>query len=751
MSSFTKLEGSKDNNFLNQEKDDTSIYSDAFSNSLEITQLIQKELEKEKEKEKISKDKDLITKAENEPKNKNQVDSNMLPKNKINSENRRTSFISVDSTKSSLNIKKNCQNLKNIKVNIPNKYYMNNKYTLNNEKLLTPIDEKGRGTDGLILPVFSAENKKQNNTNQKEFFNIRESFGHNTNQFIFSPNININQNYFNFKNNINLNIKKNLITPKKENKLSDTKNENININIIINKKRKSHNAINNNNKEIKEKNIKKTSTFKLSPKNSFSKKHNSINSSLIQLEKIPKISEIKFKGINQDEIDLDFLKQKLRTIPSKLYKKSDNGERYLKNLIEIQNFYAENAPIWVMKLSKNYEYLALGTKNGTILIYNFFNYNSDDFDFVYTKKNICNYFKFISEKPYLVLDKHTKDIIDLSWSPFNFNLLLSASVDHYVILWDISKNNGDNIIKKFNHHEIITCLSFNPVNPNIFVTGCFDKFIRFFKIDENLITEEEDITDIDNDIENKDIKLNESKSTINVNFNNFNGINKLMSNNNNNSNIIDKKDEQKFEVLNYFNINEIITALEFFPDGSKLAIGTHKGKILIYKLLNNIRYDYCFYCRNKYGKFSSGKKITSIHFIDKIRALVTTSDSRIRLVSMDTGKMLYKYKGHQNLNSMIRSSTDLLNDVLISGSEDNFCYVWDLFNTNGKKVKNYGCEYFKSFSRENIYCSLIVPEICYTNYIKKIYKLTNKINIISIIINATDNGRLQVLLNVDEN
>ena len=106
MSSFTKLEGSKDNNSLNQEKDDTSIYSDAFSNSLEITQLIQKELEKEKEKEKISKDKDLITKSENEPKNKNQVDPNILPKNKINSENRRTSFLSIDSTKSSLYIKK---------------------------------------------------------------------------------------------------------------------------------------------------------------------------------------------------------------------------------------------------------------------------------------------------------------------------------------------------------------------------------------------------------------------------------------------------------------------------------------------------------------------------------------------------------------------------------------------------------------------------------------------------------------------
>ena len=748
MSSFSNLEDSKDNNSFNPENDKTSIYSDACSNSLEITQLIQKEREKEK-RENNSKNKNLIEKKENEPKNNNQIDSTILSNDNISIPNRKASITSINSTKSSLNIKKTFQNLKNIKVTIPNNYYFNNKYTSKNAQILTPIDEKGRGIDGLILPVFSAENKKQNNTTHKEFFNMRESSGHNSNKFIFSPNININQNYFNFKNHINLNIKKTLIPPKKEKKFSDSNNENININIVINKKSKNNNK--KINKEIKEKNIKKTSSFQLNPKDSFSQRHNSINSSLINFEKIKKISEIKFKDIKQDEIDLDFLKQKLRTIPTKIYKKSLNDERYLKNLIEVQNFYAETSPIWVMKLSKNYEYLALGTKKGTILIFSFLNYNSEDYDFVYSKRNICNYFKFISEKPFLILDKHTKDIIDLSWSPFNFNLLLSASVDHYVILWDISKNNGENIIKKFNHHEIITCLSFNPVNPNIFVTGCFDKFIRFFKIDENLITEEEDINEYDNTNDNNNIKLNESKSTINVNFNNFNGINKLTNNNNNSSNIINKKEDQKFEVLNYFNINEIITALEFFPDGNKLAIGTHKGKILVYKLTDNIRYDYCFYCRNKYGVFSRGKKITSIHFIDKIRALITTSDSRIRLVSMDTGKMLYKYKGHQNLNSMIRSSTDLLNDVLISGSEDNFCYVWDLFNSKEKEVKNYGCEYFKSFSRENIYCSLIVPEICYTNYIKKIYKLTNKINIISIIINATDNGRLQVLLNVDEN
>ena len=141
-------------------------------------------------------------------------------------------------------------------------------------------------------------------------------------------------------------------------------------------------------------------------------------------------------------------------------------------------------------MSKNYEYLATGGKNGSIKIFSFFNYNSDDFDFIYTKKNILNYFKFISEKPILNLNQHKKDIIDLSWSPYNFELLLSASVDNYVILWDISKTNGDNIIKKFNHNDVVTSVNFSPFEPNIFVTGCFDKFIRFFKIDDSVINKE---------------------------------------------------------------------------------------------------------------------------------------------------------------------------------------------------------------------------------------------------------------------
>lgn len=736
MTSFPSNYDELNNNSNNPDNEEASIYSDCCSNSLELENFIKK-------KEEIQKS--LIEKKINELKNLKQNDSNSFSLSDINNQSKKGSNFSFNSTNSTLYIKKNCKNLQKINVNIPRKSYFNNKYTTNTSNLLSPIEEKGNGID-LLLPVFSAENKKQQMSSElKDFHFIRQSLEQKNTKFIFSPNININQNYFNFKNNINLNIKKKVFSSTKEKNKKESNNENnkdININVFIDTKRsKNKNSVEKSFKEKKKNKV--TSSFILDDS---MKKHNSINSSLeikkfLKFDKITKISEIEFNGINKDEIDLNFLKQKLRTIPVKSYKKTSK-EKYIKNLVEVQNFFVEKSPVWVMKMSKNYEYLATGGKNGSIKIFSFFNYNSDDFDFIYTKKNILNYFKFISEKPILNLNQHKKDIIDLSWSPYNFELLLSASVDNYVILWDISKTNGDNIIKKFNHNDIVTSVNFSPFEPNIFVTGCFDKFIRFFKIDDSVINKDENINNT---------KLNESKSTINVNFNHFNNNvkNKISFDA---TNIIDENDiDNKFDMPYYFNIKEIITTVEFFPDGGKLAIGTHNGKIIVYNINNDIHYDYSFNCRNKLGKFSSGKKVTNINFIDKYRALITTSDSRIRLMNMNNGKIIHKYKGHQNLNSMIRSSTDLCNDILICGSEDNFCYIWDLFNTNEKEIKNYKYEYFKPFAKENIYCSFIVPEICYTNYIKKIYKLTNKINIISIIITATDNGRLEILLNAEEN
>ena len=57
----------------------------------------------------------------------------------------------------------------------------------------------------------------------------------------------------------------------------------------------------------------------------------------------------------------------------------------------------------------------------------------------YNKKEILSYLNFINEKPKIILNEHTNDIIDLTFSPLNYSYLLSASIDHFIILWNINE------------------------------------------------------------------------------------------------------------------------------------------------------------------------------------------------------------------------------------------------------------------------------------------------------------------------
>ena len=806
-----------ENNGNNEEEE--SVYSVACSTSSEIKQLIEKNKQKSKLKNDSLENKPLnsINDYKNSQNNNSfndnnfqiqpqirkkrlsyQYENNILNSNISSSfsindsgsiNNRKGSCYSFNSTKSTLLSKITAKNLQKIKIDIPKKGYLNNRYLFNSKQILTPIEEKDKGTNGCSPSILSCENKKQNmKLEEKGVIFMRQTIDPKIKKFLFSPkkskninnninvNININQNInetnkFNFdkeslassNSSKSINIKRQLfynnLRAKKSSGLSENEeneknlNENINLDdIVINEfnyktqsKENSKNKKRNNQRHLSS--VRSSSSFQiggneLSSRNTHLcnlRKTPSLNSTLnikknLKFDKITKISEIDINNIKQDEIDLNFLKKNLRTIPVKAHKISNPKNHYIKTLLEVQNFFIEDSSIWVMKLSNNFEYLATGSKNGSIKIFTILGYDSEEFELIYNKKNILNYFKLISEKPLLELKKHTKDIIDLSWSPYNYELLLSASLDHYVILWDISKRDN-NIIKKFDHKDIITCISFSPTNPNIFISGCFDRFIRIFTINDSIIFKDEN--------NNENISLNYSKATISVNYK-FNSNNKGININNN---ILDDKN---FNSPNYFNIGEIITSFSFFPDGNRIAIGTHNGRILVYRIFPTISYSFSFVCRNRLGQFSSGTKVTSINFTDRNRALITTSDSRIRYISMNDGKLLYKYKGHVNIKSMIRTCPDLCNDVLITGSENNCCYIWSLYNKEDKKIKNYKYEYFKPFSRENVYCSLIVPEFCYTNYVKKIYKNTIKINIFSVIINATDNGRLEVLLNVEE-
>ena len=314
------------------------------------------------------------------------------------------------------------------------------------------------------------------------------------------------------------------------------------------------------------------------------------------------------------------------------------------------------------------------------------NYEYENFKSSYDKTQILSFLNFLSEKPKKILNEHSSDIIDLSWSSINTSYLLSASLDYTVILWDIKEKQS--FIKKFIHNDMLTSVSFHPFDDNIFITGCLDRFIRIWKI------------------------------------------------------LSDKKPE-------YFNIEEKITSLSYFPSGESVAIGTHNGKIIIYDVEPKISYNYSFFVRNGVGKNSSGKKVTNIEFVNRNSALISTCDSRIRYVSIPDGKMIHKYKGLVNEKSMIRAHCDMNYDLVISGSENGYCYIWSRNNKEDKNKKNYHYEYFKPFSKDIVECSMFVNENCMIGYLKKFFKLTTNVFVISIIVNATDKGRIQILLNID--
>jgi hypothetical protein len=112
--------------------------------------------------------------------------------------------------------------------------------------------------------------------------------------------------------------------------------------------------------------------------------------------------------------------------------------------------------------------------------------------------------------------------------------------------------------------------------------------------------------------------------------------------------------------------------------------------------------------------------------------------------------MIQKYKGLKNEEYMIRANYEETNELVITASEDGFVYIWNKINKENSNKKNYAYEFFKPFARDTSSCSLFANDECTANYLKKLFNLTTKIMVYSLIINTTVSGRIQVLINCDE-
>ena len=324
------------------------------------------------------------------------------------------------------------------------------------------------------------------------------------------------------------------------------------------------------------------------------------------------------------------------------------------------------------------------------------NYLYQKYKLNYCIKNLHEYLNFINETPYKTLSGHPNEILDLIWLQSNGKniFMLSASLD-LVILWNINRPNNF-ITRKYFHRQTISCIALNQVYKNIFGTGCTDNIIRLWPISRTLL-----------------------------------GLPKLEKNNGENA-------------PKQFYVQEDITTFNFFKDGNKAAVGTSKGKIFVFLIFPKINFEYKFECKNTFGK-----PIININFYSNYLCAISSLDSRIRLVNIENGKIVHKYKGHKIEQNKIKMNIDSCNDIILTGSENGYCYLYNIFNKENDKIKNYNFEYFKiASSNDVINVVQTVSEKCYVNYFKKILSLTNKIILDSIIIIGNDKGEIKILINI---
>lgn len=190
--------------------------------------------------------------------------------------------------------------------------------------------------------------------------------------------------------------------------------------------------------------------------------------------------------------------------------------------------------------------------------------------------------------------------------------LLSASIDKTVRLWHVSRQRS---LCVFRHPDFVTSVAFHPSEDRYFLSGSFDKKLRVWCIPEHRVTQ-------------------------------------------------------------WAQAPNVITAASYSPDGEMAVAGLHNGRVVFYEA-ESLRYFTQIDCRNRYGKHKNGRKVTGVQYSrDGKHLLVTTNDSRIRIVETEGYSVSRKLKGLSNGELQIRASFSPDGKYVVSGSDEPLVYIW---------------------------------------------------------------------------
>lgn len=319
-----------------------------------------------------------------------------------------------------------------------------------------------------------------------------------------------------------------------------------------------------------------------------------------------------------------------------------------------QEIQAHKGYIWTMKFSPDGQYLASGGEDGVVRIWRVtsvpassrsftddsgFGSNAKEGKIKFGKKKSSHVPVVIPDKVFQIEESplqefhgHKGDVLDLAWS--NSNYLLSSSMDKTVCMWQVG---CDQCLNVFYHHNYVTCVQFNPIDDNYFISGSIDGKVRIWGVCEK-------------------------------------------------------------RVVDWADVRDVISAICYHPDGKGFVVGSITGTCHFYKASgNDIKLEKVdFHDRKK----TSGNRITGIQFSrdESQRIMITSEDSKLRI--LDGVDVIHKFRGLPKSGSQMSASFTTTGKHIISIGDDCRVYVWTYdelcFPSSKQKKSVRSCEHFLS-------------------------------------------------------
>lgn len=253
---------------------------------------------------------------------------------------------------------------------------------------------------------------------------------------------------------------------------------------------------------------------------------------------------------------------------------------------------------------------------------------------------------------------HDKTVNSLDWSKNNF--LLSSSEDGTAKLWHVDRAD---CLQTYKFDSIVTCAKFHKSDDRFFVACQWNGRVVFLSILEK-------------------------------------------------------------EVIYEVNLNKSITCFDFSPDSTRLFIGCDKGYIVSIKIEKGLIIETDHQIKRKhnmpritsistfvedsieYSNSNSGTTNNRFNHLshiktsnndsnnnkfnhpDTIKMLVSCNDSKIRLFNFTEKFLEVRYSGHTSKNSIIAATVNENHTHVISGSDDGWTYMWQLYSDKKNKIEN---------------------------------------------------------------